>query len=146
MNVEKTGVRVWFYAILINSALFGAIAALMWNPFWIASIPFTAVGGVIAGLPFLLVTIVLIKLASVFPYAVVGKISWVAVILSICVVLFYMLIEYQVDNVFSLRIDYMQLLTGTTIAGIWTAMYCCRRDFEVVDDQVPENKETTTTQ
>ena len=130
MDIVITSFKVWFYTVLFNAALFGVLSAVQLKPVMLLAVPILIVGGLIVGLPFLVLNIILVKAASLLPYSPAGKICWIAAIQSAFVGLFYMSIEYALENRFSLFDPYVQFLTGTTIAALVIALYVNRSDFK----------------
>ena len=145
MEVVKISVKVWMNTIFFNALFFGIMGAVYGEIYWLFSVPFIYIGGVVAGLPFLVFTILLVKAASLFPYSASGKVCWIAVVESLFIALFYMSVNYVVRNKFSLNSSLTQCLTGTTIAACWLSLYICRKSFaDHTEMSAPANLPTDT--
>jgi hypothetical protein len=126
MSPFSAGLKIWILTVVLNALYFG-IASIMsggyLNAFW--SVPVLLVG-CMAGLPLLFVFVELIKVMRRAPYSINARIAVLAFWVSVLIALFFVLLNLALTGQFYLQDELMQLLTGTTIAALLTAIFLCR--------------------
>ena len=137
MSALATSFKVWAIAVFLNAIFLGVIVVL-WGDFWHLYWAFMALlVGYTAGGCFWMLMTVLIKMIMAIPYSAGARICWLACCMSGLVVLFYCLGAWICMDSFSLNDQFVQLLTGTTIAALIIALYWTRSLFRDKEDSIP---------
>lgn len=129
MSKVGASFRIWAITILINAMLFGFIHLLSGN-FWVAAQGVTIFFmSFIIGLPFWLITLILVEVTTRMPYSAIGRMCWIAGTMAALIALFYACVSWLVTGRFSLVHRDIALLTGTTIAALLVALFLNRSTF-----------------
>jgi hypothetical protein len=147
MSNALLGLRVWFVTVALTVVftclllLFEADTYLSWDA--IGAVFFMLIAGVIVGLPFLLLTIMLIAIAKRLPYSGAGRLVWVFVVNSIFVLLYYETVGYLLDGKFGIVDEFSRTIAGTTIAAYLVSLWFNRRGFQDKPEAFPASPDAT---
>lgn len=136
MSAGITSFKIWIGTVTMNAVFFGVVELLRLEILGAFGAIVIGLAGYIIGLPFWILTWMLFKLTISLPYSAIARICWLAGVLSICIIFFYLFIYWLFDGFYFKDREAISL-TGTTIAALIVALYFNRKAFRTGEEQLP---------